>query len=148
MKTLWREDVQRELASRIARLSPDAAPRWGRMSAQQMVCHLRLNMKMALGEQPVTIRWTPFRLPLVKQFLIYYAPFPKNVPTAPELIVTATPNGWDADIRDLSALIVQCAACYRHAPWPDHPVFGAMSGNQWGVLVYRHTDHHLRQFGV
>jgi len=27
-------------------------------------------------------------------------------------------------------------------------VFGRLSAKQWGVLMYRHVDHHLRQFGV
>lgn len=32
--------------------------------------------------------------------------------------------------------------------WPAHPLFGALSGSDWGVLVYRHMDPHLRQFGA
>ena len=32
--------------------------------------------------------------------------------------------------------------------WPDHPAFGALSRRAWGVLIYRHMDHHLRQFGA
>jgi len=30
--------------------------------------------------------------------------------------------------------------------WPEHPAFGALSRRAWGVLIYRHMDHHLRQF--
>ena len=29
-----------------------------------------------------------------------------------------------------------------------HPAFGKLSPRAWGVLAWRHTDHHLRQFGV
>jgi hypothetical protein len=36
----------------------------------------------------------------------------------------------------------------RSAPWPVHPAFGTLSSATWGVLVYRHTDHDLKQFGV
>ena len=25
---------------------------------------------------------------------------------------------------------------------------GRLSGEQWGRLIYKHFDHHLRQFGV
>jgi len=28
-----------------------------------------------------------------------------------------------------------------------HPLFGNMSREDWGRLIYRHFDHHLRQFG-
>ena len=31
---------------------------------------------------------------------------------------------------------------------PVHPAFGDITTQAWGVLAYRHTDHHLRQFGV
>ena len=29
-----------------------------------------------------------------------------------------------------------------------HSFFGTMSGAEWGVLQYKHLDHHLRQFGA
>ena len=25
---------------------------------------------------------------------------------------------------------------------------GTLTAQQWGILAYRHTDHHLRQFGA
>ena len=28
-----------------------------------------------------------------------------------------------------------------------HPFFGKLTGEQWGILVHKHIDHHLRQFG-
>jgi hypothetical protein len=30
----------------------------------------------------------------------------------------------------------------------EHPLFGRFNGKQWGRFHYKHTDHHLRQFGV
>ena len=29
-----------------------------------------------------------------------------------------------------------------------HPSFGNLKGDEWGILVYRHLDHHLQQFGA
>ena len=29
-----------------------------------------------------------------------------------------------------------------------HSFFGKMTGAEWGVLQYKHVDHHLRQFGA
>jgi len=26
--------------------------------------------------------------------------------------------------------------------------FGKLSGKEWGELMYKHIDHHLRQFGA
>jgi hypothetical protein len=29
-----------------------------------------------------------------------------------------------------------------------HPMFGKFTDTQWGQAMYKHLDHHLRQFGV
>jgi hypothetical protein len=29
-----------------------------------------------------------------------------------------------------------------------HPMFGKMTADQWGRSMWKHLDHHLRQFGV
>jgi hypothetical protein len=29
-----------------------------------------------------------------------------------------------------------------------HPFFGPLKAEQWAILMYKHVDHHLRQFGV
>jgi hypothetical protein len=29
-----------------------------------------------------------------------------------------------------------------------HPLFGALSRNDWARLIWKHIDHHMRQFGV
>jgi len=28
-----------------------------------------------------------------------------------------------------------------------HSFLGRISGEEWGVMMYKHLDHHLRQFG-
>jgi hypothetical protein len=133
----------------VARLAADRAGAWGRMTAPQMVCHLAESLKMALGELPVASKKMPIRYPPLKQFIIYLAPFPKNAPTAPELLARSA-GSWAGDVADLQALVdrVSARGADALAQWPDHPAFGRLSRRAWGVLVYRHMDHHLRQFGV
>jgi hypothetical protein len=29
-----------------------------------------------------------------------------------------------------------------------HSFFGPMTPQEWGILMYKHLDHHLRQFGA
>jgi hypothetical protein len=149
MKSMWEGDAPRHMRERVARLTPERAGAWGRMTAPQMVCHLADSLKMALGELPVAPKNVPIRFPPLKQFIIYYAPFPKNVPTAPELLARP-PREWRTDVGDLQALVDRFAARGRdlQAAWPAHPAFGRLSRRAWGVLVYRHMDHHLRQFGA
>jgi hypothetical protein len=147
MKTMWDGNAQREVHDRLARLMPDRKAAWGRMSAPQMVCHLSDSLKMALGELQVTPKQVPIRYPPLKQFIVYLAPFPKNVPTAPELIARS-PRDWSAEVAELRSLIDRFAARRGAERWAEHPAFGRLTERAWGVLVYRHMDHHLRQFGA
>ena len=147
MTSMWQDEARAELQERVSRLSPDRKGQWGRMSAPQMVCHLAESLKMALGDLPVASKKIPIRYPPLKQFIVYLAPFPKNVPTAPELLARS-PREWSADVADLQSLLNRFAARAADSAWPEHPAFGKLSGRAWGVLVYRHMDHHLRQFGA
>ena len=36
------------------------------------------------------------------------------------------------------------AKCTTH----PHPFFGKVTPHEWGAGMYKHLDHHLRQFGV
>jgi hypothetical protein len=147
MKTLLHRDALDEIERRLTRLAADATARWGRMSAPQMVCHLADSMKMALGDLAVARKNLPIRYPPLKQFIIYLAPFPKGAPTAPELLARA-PRDWSADVAELRTLVGRFAARGEDATWPEHPAFGRLSRRAWGVLAYRHLDHHLKQFGA
>ena len=148
MKSMWDTAAQREVHDRLTTLSADRRAHWGKMSAQQMVCHLSESLKMALGELKVAPKKLPIRYPPLKQLIIYVAPFPKNAPTAPELVITTTANAWTRDVENLQALMDRFAARGNEGPWADHPAFGRLSSRAWGVLVYRHMDHHLKQFGT
>jgi Protein of unknown function (DUF1569). len=82
-----------------------------------------------------------------EQLAIYLMPFGKGLPTAPELLAGAQ-QPLDSVKVDLTGAIARFAARSAATVWPDHPAFGRMSRGDWGVLTYRHSDHHLRQFGV
>lgn len=148
MKTMWDAAAQREIRERIARLRPDRQGEWGRMSAQQMVCHLVESFRMALGDLKVSPKRLPIRYPPLKQLIVYAAPFPKNAPTAPELVVSATPRPFVEDVAQFQSSLDRFVARGQRGEWPEHPAFGRLSPRAWGVLAYRHVDHHLRQFGV
>ena len=147
MKSIWQEDTRRELHDRMERLVWNRQAEWGRFTAPKMVCHLADSLKMAMGDLQVTPKRLPIRYPPLKQLIIYLAPFPKGAPTAPELLVRE-PQEWAHDVADVQALLDRAAGCRTTDAWPEHPAFGKLSRRAWGVLVYRHMDHHLKQFGA
>jgi hypothetical protein len=147
VKSLWNVELQHELEARIARLTPDTPARWGRMTCPQMVVHVTDAFAMYVGELSAAGKRTPLRFAPLKHAFVYLLPIPKNVPTAPELIARV-PGEWADEVARLRRAVAAFAACRSRSGWPDHPLFGRMSCRAYGVLAYKHTDHHLRQFGV
>jgi hypothetical protein len=147
MKSIWNSQARRELHDRVASLASDRRAEWGRFTAPKMVCHLAESLKMALGDLPVAAKKSPIRYPPMKQLIVYVLPFPKGVPTAPALLARE-PKEWTVDVADVQSLLDRAAGSRSTDAWPEHPAFGRLSRRAWGVLIYRHMDHHLRQFGA
>jgi hypothetical protein len=148
MPTLRNPADRAALIARLDRLTPEATPRWGRMNTQQMLAHVADGFRMAAGEMAVRPkRVLPLRHFPVKHLMIYVLPFPKNVPTAPELL-SRPPETIDLERASVKALLEKLGAFADDAPRADHPIFGAMTTTLWGALGHKHLDHHLRQFGV
>lgn len=149
MKTLWHEEARRELLSRARSLTPASAPRWGSFSVDRMLAHMVDAFDMAMGDITPKPKRVPIpinRWPLNVLFIHVFG-MPKNAPTAPELIARP-PLSIDGELRELEARMTRFAAMQDRADWPAHPFFGRISGRTWGVLGYKHMDHHLRQFGA
>lgn len=148
MKSVWNDREHRELQGRVKQLTAQHPAGWGKMNASQMVVHLSDAIRMASGELRVAPKNIPvLRYPPLKQLVIYWLPFPKGGPTSPELLARQ-PGDWPAEIADLQNQLDRFVSRGPRATAATHPAFGRLSGTQWGVLVYRHMDHHLRQFGV
>lgn len=147
MKTMHSHADSSEILERVRRLAPDAKARWGKMNAPQMVVHITDATRMATGDLVVRGRKHPVRLPPLKQLMIYVLPMPKGLPTAAELIARA-PLAFDGEVEAFLGAAQTFLARDVTAAWPAHPVFGSMSRRSWGVLVYKHCDHHLKQFGA
>lgn len=149
MPSLLDPSAREALRSRVHTLRPDVTPRWGRFTAPAMLAHLTASLRMMRGDLPVAPAPTPWvvRNPPLKQLLIYVLPFPKGLPTSPELLASPQATdaaNWDEAVRTFDEALN--ALGDFPIEWPRHAAFGPMTGRQWGVLQYRHLDHHLRQF--
>jgi hypothetical protein len=49
------------------------------------------------------------------------------------------PNGGAAKIMENAALVLEILAA---------PFFGPLTSLEWSTGMYKHLDHHLKQFGV
>ena len=139
--------ARQDLLDRLERLTPDSRALWGTMTAPQMLAHVVDWMLMAKGELKTAPKRVPLRYTPIKQLAIYWLPFPKGVPTAPELI-TRSASEWEAECAALRRHIQWFESLDPQTTWPEHPAFGTLTTKAWEVLGYRHTDHHFRQFGI
>ncbi len=146
MPSLYDADRRTELVARLAHLTPDRAARWGRFTAPQMVTHVIEALRMATGELHVPPHPLPLQF-LLRPLMIHVLPFPKGAPTARQLLARV-PASWADDVATLRACIEAVRAPAPGTPLPAHPAFGPMSARDWGALMYKHTDHHFRQFAI
>jgi hypothetical protein len=139
---------RRGIAERVLSLTPSASRRWGRMSVDAMLAHLCLSARMALGELPVASKnKRAFQVFPLKHLILYVVPFPKGAPTARELVPVEL-RDFVAQQEALGQLIERLGAGPDVGMGPAHPLFGPLSRREWDVLVHKHSDHHLRQFGA
>jgi hypothetical protein len=146
--SLWEDGARAKLLDRLRRLTPDARPRWGRMTAPQMLTHVNDQLRMSMGELPAAPARLPIRYPPLNQLVAHVLPWPKGLPTSPELLARIDRSTWPTEVATFGTLLHRFATRPVGAAWPEHPAFGRLSRRGWGMLGYRHTDHHFRQFGV
>ena len=150
MKNLFEPERAAEVKQRIARMTSDNKREWGKMTPAQALAHCSRAMETALGDTKLP-RMLIGRVigGMVKPMALGNdAPLKKNSPTAPSFVVRDEPE-IGAERERLIALVDRFAAggptgCTTH----PHTFFGSMTPNEWAVLMYKHIDHHLRQFGA
>jgi hypothetical protein len=147
MPSLRNEAVRNALILRLDQLTPTTKPRWGKFDAPRMICHLGDTLAMALGEiHPPSVKANAVQRFLLKYLFLYVLPMPKGLPTASELL-SSPPENFAADRQRVVEEIGRLAKAPR-AMGPEHPFFGPLSNEEWNRLQCKHTDHHLKQFGV
>jgi hypothetical protein len=83
----------------------------------------------------------------LKHLILYVLPFPKGAPTAPEL-KPAVAGSLEEERKALLELLERIGTGPQEGVGPAHPLFGPLTWREWGVATYKHTDHHLKQFGA
>jgi hypothetical protein len=147
MKTVFDKATRDDLIGRINTLNQDSAAQWGKMNVYQMIKHCSLWEQMILNNTPyprVFVSYI-FGRAILKAVMKDDAPLRPNSPTIKPFKVTG-----DGDVTSEKANWVALIQTYpEKAPAIFiHPFFGKMTREQVGQLVYKHIDHHLRQFNA
>ena len=136
------------IVNRMRLLSASSTGRWGTMDVTGMLKHLHLSALMALGEMEVpSANKRVFHVFPFKHLLLYVVPFPKGAPTAPKLKPVDAAS-MEEERAAVLELFERLGTGPSEGAGPAHPLFGPLTWREWGVVTYKHTDHHLKQFGV
>jgi hypothetical protein len=148
MGSLFDAQDRARIQARIAALTPERRPLWGRFTVPAMVCHVSAGLRQGLGEYDAGPPDGPLRHAPLNWLVIHVLPWPPGKGQSPPEFLSVRPTTWEADTSALRSLVDRFGARGADAPWPPSKVFGRISGRSWGALQYKHLDHHLRQFGV
>ena len=148
MGSILNERDRAEIGSRVRSLTESSTRRWGSMDVTAMLQHLRLSSSMTLGELPVASKGKRvFQVFPFKHLILYVVPFPKGAPTAPEL-KPVDASSFEEERAAVLEMLNRIGSGPTDGPGPAHPLFGPLTWGEWGVATYKHTDHHLKQFGA
>lgn len=149
MKNLFDKDTYTEITNRINMLTPQSKCQWGKMNVAQMLAHCKEAFKVPLSDKKMPRMFIGLLLGWAfKKKLYNNDPWKKNLPTAPNFIIK--------DERDFNTeknqLMNMINRFYNDGPTKvglfPHPMFGSFTSEQWGMSMYKHLDHHLRQFAA
>ncbi len=150
MKNLFDAVRVREVTGRIAQLTPESTREWGSMDVAQMLAHCSVGMETATGvAKPPQVLLGRILGPLIKPLALRNDnAMRKNSPTAPIFRVEGD-REFEAEQAKLIGLVERFgemgpACCTDH----PHAFFGRLKPDEWAILMYKHMDHHLRQFSV
>ena len=146
MKTVFDKTTRDELIDRINSLNENSTAQWGKMNIYQMLKHCTLVEEMYLGEKVYSRAFIGrlFGKIALKNLLKDESPMGRNAPTSSWFKIKQAEGDILAEREKWASLI----NAYEHFLQPEfeHWFFGKMTKEQLGQLVYKHTDHHLRQF--
>jgi len=146
MKTIFDTNTVADLISRIHALNAGSQAQWGKMDVYQMLKHCTLSEAMFQGRKSYKRLFIGrlFGGMALKSILKNVDPMKQNQPTHPEMKISGTGDLIAEKVKWIELL--QAYTTFSNDGFV-HPFFGKMTKDQLGKYVYKHTDHHLRQFG-
>lgn len=149
MENIYNKLHAAEILKRIENLSPNSKSQWGTMNVAQMLAHCSSFQDIPMGNASPPRYWLGRLVGKFAQPIFYNEkPLPRNMSTIPTIRILDDKD-FETEKEQLKQKILTFQSngpekCSSH----PHPFFGKFTPEQWGIGIYKHLDHHLRQFGV
>ncbi len=149
MKNLFDPSAAADILSRFQQLQPDSKALWGKMNVAQMLAHIQVPTQVSLGERQLKRSIPGFLFgSFAKKKLLSDKPFPVGLPTDPSFLMKGDHDFQTEKQKAFALLSKLIDGGEAGVTKATHPFFGKMTASEWGILTWKHMDHHLRQFGV
>lgn len=149
MKSIFNEHTRDGVINRICTLNENSKAKWGKMTVVQMMKHCASCEEYYYGNIEIK-RSFPGKLfgkIAIKRILKNEtSTIGKNAPTATQFRTVNTNLDFEKEKTNWIRLLQQYET-YNKDNF-EHWFFGKMTKEQLGQFIYKHCDHHLKQFGV
>ncbi len=151
MKNVFDKEVSNELIERINKLNEQSQPKWGKMSADQMLAHCNVAYEFVFDNKhhpkPKGLKKLILKT-FVKKFVTGEKPYKENIRTAPEFLISDKKN-FDTEKTRLTTHVAKVQELGEDFfDNKESHSFGKLTKTEWSNMFYKHLDHHLRQFEV
>ncbi|MBK1896419.1 DUF1569 domain-containing protein [Chryseobacterium paridis] len=147
MKTIFENTTRQELIERINSLTENNKAEWGKMNIYQMTKHCTIwnDWVQGINKEGYKQEFMGkiFGKMALRSLVKGDKPMQKNIPAGNFAIKETEDN-----LEQQKNIWMKQIAAYGNYSNPDfiHNFFGKMKRDDLGVFVYKHMDHHLRQF--
>jgi hypothetical protein len=148
-KSIFNSTDNHGIIKRIKKLKPDSTPEWGKMTVSRMMAHCGMYLHAALGDLKLkrSLLGALFGRSARKR-LSNDDPFERNLPTDKQFVIRGKLD-FEDEKKKLIALVQRLADSRAFGITREpHPTFGKLTPEEWDILIWKHLDHHLKQFGV
>ncbi|NCQ18732.1 MAG: hypothetical protein COZ80_13215 [Ignavibacteria bacterium CG_4_8_14_3_um_filter_37_9] len=153
MKNILNAQNREELLTRITNLKETNSSLWGKMYANEMLCHLADQIRIATNQIKTRDFSSFFSRTILSKIVLLGMPAPKGkVKTFPEIDLAkgrgTKPTDFENDKTLLKKIVSDFLGKDSSFNYQSHAAFGHFTRKQWGRIIYIHFDYHLKQFGA
>jgi hypothetical protein len=146
-------DNKKQISDLLQLLNDKSKPTFGNMSAQQMVEHLILSIRLSMGELGDELYIEESKAAAIKRMIIHTdrkLPIGFKVPILPETPVPCIYPNISTSIQKLFDSISSFESYYQQNPSKTHvhPTMGSLNYMEWKIMHGKHLAHHFSQFGL
>ncbi|MCK9424494.1 MAG: DUF1569 domain-containing protein [Ignavibacteriaceae bacterium] len=153
MKNILNVQNREKLLTRINNLKETNSRLWGKMSANEMLCHLADQIRVATYQIKTRDFSNFFSRTILSKLVLLGMPAPKGkVKTFSEIDLAkgngTKPTSFENDRSQLKKIVSEFIEKDSSFNYQPHGAFGPFTREQWGRIIYIHFDYHLKQFGA